>query len=234
MRSDRTSADADLSSKLRKREKAIFDLKRAEDGLETLQLKAPTDGVVNVLPNYRSGNMMGAAPEFRAGRSRLGRRRDPRAARPVVGPSPGAARRVRSQPAQGRPGRRRPHRGGAGQRLQGQDRPHLDARARRLSGTWPPPRNFDLDLVLDRHRPADPPGHDGRRAHRDRARAERRAASRPKRSSSATARPSSTSSTARSSKSAACRSRSAARSRRSSRRESSPAIASRPGVPRRR
>ena len=67
MRSDKTSAEADLSSKLRKREKALFDLKRAEDGLEKLQLKAPTDGVVNVLPNYRSGNMMGASPEFRQG-----------------------------------------------------------------------------------------------------------------------------------------------------------------------
>ena len=42
VRSDGTSAEADLSSKLRKREKALFDLKRAEDGLEKLQLKAPT------------------------------------------------------------------------------------------------------------------------------------------------------------------------------------------------
>ena len=36
MRSDKTGAEADLSSKLRKNEKAIFDLKRAEDGLERL------------------------------------------------------------------------------------------------------------------------------------------------------------------------------------------------------
>ena len=85
MQSDKTGAEADLSSKLRKREKALFDLKRAEDGLERLQLKAPSDGVVNVLPNYRAGSMLGAAPEFREGRSRLGRRGDSRAARPVVG-----------------------------------------------------------------------------------------------------------------------------------------------------
>ena len=67
VKSDATGAQADLSSKLRKREKALFDLKRAEDGLEKLQVRAPSDGVVNILPNYRSGNMMGSAPEFREG-----------------------------------------------------------------------------------------------------------------------------------------------------------------------
>ena len=107
VRSDKTSAEADLSSKLRKREKAIFDLKRAEDGLEKLQLKAPTDGVVNVLPNYRSGQHDGRRARVPPGRPRLGRRRDPRAARPVLGASPRAARRVRPQPPQGRAGRRR-------------------------------------------------------------------------------------------------------------------------------
>jgi RND family efflux transporter MFP subunit len=60
LRSDRTSAEADLSSKLHKREKALFDLRRAEEGLQRLQLKAPTDGTASVLPNFRS-------PEFRQG-----------------------------------------------------------------------------------------------------------------------------------------------------------------------
>jgi multidrug efflux pump subunit AcrA (membrane-fusion protein) len=62
IRSDRTSAEADLSSKLRKREKALFDLKHADDGLRKLQLKAPTDGIVSVLSNYRAGSMMAPRP----------------------------------------------------------------------------------------------------------------------------------------------------------------------------
>ena len=124
-----------------------------------------------------------------------------------------------------------PHRGGSRQRLQGQDRQHLDAGARRLSGHLAAAAQLRSRPGAARRRPADPPGHDRRRAHRDRARRRTSCSSRPKRSSSATARPSSTSSTARSSRSAACRSRSAARNRRSSRRGSSPAIASRPGVP---
>jgi HlyD family secretion protein len=66
--SDNTSIEADLSSKRRKREKALFDLQRAERGLQNLQLKAPVDGMVNVLPNYRaSGPMGGGEVEFREG-----------------------------------------------------------------------------------------------------------------------------------------------------------------------
>ncbi len=230
MRSDRTGAEADLSSKLRKREKAIFDLKRAEDGLEKLQLKAPTDGVVNVLPNYRSGNMMGAAPEFRQGDRAwagaailelpdlssvhlLARLDESDRSRLKAGQA--ASVRIEAVP---------------GNDFKAQDRQHLDAGAAGLPGHVAAAAQFRSGSRAARHRPADPARHDGRRAHRDRAGAERRAHSRPKRSSSATARTSSTSSTAPSSRSAACRSRSGARSRRSSHRGSSPAIASRPGV----
>jgi multidrug efflux pump subunit AcrA (membrane-fusion protein) len=66
--SDNTSIEADLSTKRRKREKALFDLERAERGLQNLQLKAPVDGIVNVLPNYRSsGPFGGGEVEFREG-----------------------------------------------------------------------------------------------------------------------------------------------------------------------
>ena len=41
--------------------------RRAEDGLKRLQVKAPTEGVVNILPNYRSGSMFGGQQEFRQG-----------------------------------------------------------------------------------------------------------------------------------------------------------------------
>ena len=67
VKSDATAAQADLAARLRKREKALFDLQRAQDGLARLEVKAPSDGVVNILPNYRSGSIMGAAPEFREG-----------------------------------------------------------------------------------------------------------------------------------------------------------------------
>jgi HlyD family secretion protein len=68
IKSDRTSAEADVAAKSRKREKALFDLQRAERGLKNLELRAPGAGMVNVLPNYRSGNMFGGGEqEFREG-----------------------------------------------------------------------------------------------------------------------------------------------------------------------
>ncbi|MDQ3349676.1 MAG: efflux RND transporter periplasmic adaptor subunit, partial [Acidobacteriota bacterium] len=67
VRSDKTSAEADVSAKRRKREKALFDLQRAEQGLQNLQLKAPAAGMVNILPNFRSGGMFGGQQEFQAG-----------------------------------------------------------------------------------------------------------------------------------------------------------------------
>jgi HlyD family secretion protein len=66
--SDATSGESDLSSKKRKREKALFDLQRAERGIEHLQLRAPAAGMVNVLTNYRaSGPWGGQQVEFREG-----------------------------------------------------------------------------------------------------------------------------------------------------------------------
>ena len=67
IKSDRTAAEADIASKERKREKALFDLQRAERGLTNLELKAPAAGTVNILPNYRSGSMFGGEQEFREG-----------------------------------------------------------------------------------------------------------------------------------------------------------------------
>jgi HlyD family secretion protein len=66
--SDNTSIEADLSNRRRKREKALFDFQRAERGLANLQLKAPVDGMVNVMPNYRAGGPFGGGEvEFREG-----------------------------------------------------------------------------------------------------------------------------------------------------------------------
>jgi RND family efflux transporter MFP subunit len=68
VKSDTVAIEADLSNKRRKREKALFDLQRAERGLQNLELKAPTGGMVNILPNYRSGGPWGGGEvEFRQG-----------------------------------------------------------------------------------------------------------------------------------------------------------------------
>jgi HlyD family secretion protein len=65
--SNKTGAEADIVAKQRKKDKARFDLERAQRGLNALSLKAPTDGVVNIMPNFRSGGMFGATVEFREG-----------------------------------------------------------------------------------------------------------------------------------------------------------------------
>jgi HlyD family secretion protein len=67
VKSDATSAAADISAKRRKREKALFDLRRAEQGLRNLQLRAPAAGMVSLLPNFRSGGMFGGQQDFQQG-----------------------------------------------------------------------------------------------------------------------------------------------------------------------
>jgi HlyD family secretion protein len=66
-RSNKTAAEADQVAKRRKRDKAQFDLERAQRGLEALTMKAPASGTVGILPNFRNSTNFGAAPEFREG-----------------------------------------------------------------------------------------------------------------------------------------------------------------------
>ncbi len=66
-KSDLTAAEADIVAKQRKRAKAKFDLERAQSGLDALQIKAPTAGIVNIMPNYRTGGMFGGEVEFHEG-----------------------------------------------------------------------------------------------------------------------------------------------------------------------
>ena len=67
IKSDRTAAQADVVARERKREKALFDLQRAQRGLQNLEMKAPADGVVNILPNFRAASSWGSEQEFREG-----------------------------------------------------------------------------------------------------------------------------------------------------------------------
>lgn len=66
--SERAKTAADVASQQHKREKSLNDVREAEDRIAALTLRAPVDGVVNLLPNYRTrGWMGGSAPEFREG-----------------------------------------------------------------------------------------------------------------------------------------------------------------------
>jgi HlyD family secretion protein len=65
--SSKAGADAELVGKLRKRDKAQYDVDRTNASIEALILKAPADGIVNVLENPRSGGPFGGGVEFREG-----------------------------------------------------------------------------------------------------------------------------------------------------------------------
>jgi HlyD family secretion protein len=60
--------DADLSRLNQRKDKAVRDLKMVRDYLGMMQLRAPNDGIVNVLPNFRSQGSFGqATPPFKEG-----------------------------------------------------------------------------------------------------------------------------------------------------------------------
>jgi HlyD family secretion protein len=67
IKSDRTSVEADVAARQRKREKATADLQRAERGLQNLEVRAPAAGLVNILPNFRAASSWGSEQEFREG-----------------------------------------------------------------------------------------------------------------------------------------------------------------------
>jgi len=64
---ERMAARADVVIARQKRDKALYDVKDTERILSSLQIKAPNDGLVSLLPNYRAGGPGRAAPEFRRG-----------------------------------------------------------------------------------------------------------------------------------------------------------------------
>src|SRR5205807_10666945 len=67
--SSKHSTEADIDSKQHKREKALFDVNKVERQIAALTLRAPADGMVTLLPNFRAHNWMngGSAPEFKEG-----------------------------------------------------------------------------------------------------------------------------------------------------------------------
>ena len=60
--------EADLNRLTHRKDKAVRDLEQAQGYLEKMKLRAPSDGIVNVLPNFRSTGQFGQAqPPFREG-----------------------------------------------------------------------------------------------------------------------------------------------------------------------
>ncbi len=148
IKSDTTAAEADQSAKRRKREKALFDFQRAERGLQNLQLKAPAAGMINVLTNYRSGSTWGGGEvEFREGD------------RAWPGASVLELPDLSSVHLEARLDETDRGRLNAGQeaviRIEAIPGREFKARIDRISvlargdySSWPPSRNFDLNLVL--------------------------------------------------------------------------------------
>jgi HlyD family secretion protein len=68
-RSTAKSGRADVDEKKLKREKALFDVHMMERQVAALTLRAPSDGMVSIMPNYRSRNWMngGTTPDFKEG-----------------------------------------------------------------------------------------------------------------------------------------------------------------------
>ncbi len=67
--STQQSASAEIESKKQKREKSDFDVKLTERQIELLTLRAPTDGMVTIMPNYRARNWTNgnSTPDFKEG-----------------------------------------------------------------------------------------------------------------------------------------------------------------------
>ena len=126
--SDKASARAEVVGKERKRDKALFDMKRWQAALDALKLRAPADGIVNVLPNWRASSPFGGEVEFREGdRAWSGADRG----RLQVGQA--ATVRIEAVPGK--------------DFVAKVDLISVLARVDFSSG-WPPARNFDLGLVL--------------------------------------------------------------------------------------
>lgn len=67
--SSKDSTDADIDSKTQKREKSLFDVRLAERQIASLTLRAPADGMVTIMPNFRARNWTtgGSTPDFKEG-----------------------------------------------------------------------------------------------------------------------------------------------------------------------
>jgi HlyD family secretion protein len=64
---DQAASAARVAGRLRRQRRVRQDLDRIERALGALEIRAPSDGIVNILPNTRSRGMFGSSPDFREG-----------------------------------------------------------------------------------------------------------------------------------------------------------------------
>jgi HlyD family secretion protein len=154
--SDRAAARADLAATEQKREKARLELAKARRQLAALKILAPSDGIVSLMPNWRSSNfnnpqdfkegdrawpganiaelpdasslyVSARVDEVERGRLRLGHE---------------ATVRVEAVPDRELPARIET----------------ISALAKTDFSSWPPPRNFDMRVALQQSDPRLRPG----------------------------------------------------------------------------
>ena len=160
-KSDQTSSQATVNGKVQERAKALADVSRAEADIASMTLRAPADGVVTLLPNWRArGFTRESPPEFRPGDQawngatiaelpdfstlQVSTRID-EVDRGRIQSSQTATIRVDAVPDR-------------------EFRAHIaqiSALAKTEFTTWPPPRNFDVTLQLDTKDPRLRPGMSG-------------------------------------------------------------------------
>jgi len=155
--SGKLGSAADLAQKKKKRDKALFDVRLAEHQIASLTLRAPGDGVVTLLPNFRAVMFGGNAPDFREGdhawpgaaiaeipdlSSIRFEARVEEADRGKLKSDQAANVRIDAVPDADFPGRVR----------------DISTLAKMDFSSWPPMKNFTLDLKIDRTDPRIKPG----------------------------------------------------------------------------
>ncbi len=60
--SHKVSQEADLERLAESKDKTVRDMKRAQGYIEKMVIRAPIDGIIHVLPNFRSGGTFGQMP----------------------------------------------------------------------------------------------------------------------------------------------------------------------------
>ena len=67
LKSDQDADKADVESKQQKRAQAVYDVQQAQRSLDSLTLRAPSDGMVTLMPNWRASGPFGGPVPFKAG-----------------------------------------------------------------------------------------------------------------------------------------------------------------------
>jgi len=156
LESDRLGARADLAVATQKRDKARFDVNKAQRQLHALALVAPSDGIVTIMPNFRSGGW-GNRQEFKEGdrawpgaaiaelpdvSSTFASAKIDEIERGRLSTSQEATIRIEALPDR---------------ELKGSIK-SISAIAKADFSSWPPPRSFDLMVTLDEVDPRLRPG----------------------------------------------------------------------------